>query len=95
MSFVQVIFGFLVVINAVSFFVMAYDKHKAKNSHGHRRTPEGLILLLGAIFGGLGIYASMFIFHHKTKKWYFKVGIPLLILQNFVLIYFALQLYKN
>ncbi len=28
--------------------------------------------------GGIGGIAGMYIFRHKTKKWYFKYGFPLI-----------------
>ncbi|HBU10631.1 MAG TPA: DUF1294 domain-containing protein, partial [Candidatus Moranbacteria bacterium] len=43
---------------------------------------------IATAFGSVGVYAGMFVFHHKTQKWYFLVGIPLLILQNATLLYF-------
>ena len=54
---------------------------------GADRTPEGLLFFMAAVFGAIGVYAGMFTFRHKTKKWYFLLGIPLLILQNLTTLY--------
>ena len=35
-----------------------------------------LIALLG---GSAGAWAGMYLFHHKTKHWYFVVGMPLIL----------------
>lgn len=75
------------LINLYTTFVMAYDKHKAVRSHGHQRTSEGYIFFLASMFGSIGVYIGMNIFRHKTRKWYFQLGIPMLILQNLALLY--------
>ena len=73
-------------INLIAFLVMLNDKIKSRLTQ-HERISEGQLFFLATIFGALGVYLGMFIFRHKTKKWYFLLGIPLLILQNLSLIY--------
>jgi uncharacterized membrane protein YsdA (DUF1294 family) len=82
----------LAAINLFSFVVMANDKRKSIQ-HGADRTPEGLLFFLAAAFGSVGVYIGMFSFRHKTKKWYFLLGIPLLIAQNVVTMYFLSTLF--
>lgn len=65
---------------------MLSDKIKSVNSETERIS-EGMMFFLAAFFGALGVYAGMFTFRHKTRKWYFLVGIPILIVQNFAFIY--------
>lgn len=74
----------IVIINIISFAVMAYDKHKAVHNKNNERISEGSILFLAILFGGMGVYLAMFIFRHKTRKWYFQLGVPLLIIQNII-----------
>jgi uncharacterized membrane protein YsdA (DUF1294 family) len=69
------------IINLIAFFIMLADKIKS-NRPGAERISEGLLFFMAAAFGSLGVYAGMFAFRHKTRKWYFLLGIPLLILQN-------------
>jgi len=83
----------LVAINLVSFFIMWSDKRRALRGNGQKRAPEGLIFFLAACFGSLGIYAGMLVFRHKTKKWYFQIGIPLLILQNLASFYLVSEIF--
>jgi uncharacterized membrane protein YsdA (DUF1294 family) len=70
------------LINLTAFIVTAQDKRKSTHSHDADRTPEGILFFMAAAFGALGVYLAMQLFRHKTRKWYFQVGIPLLILQN-------------
>ncbi len=69
-------------INIITFFVMANDKRKSMAGGNTERTPEGIIFFMAAAGGSLGVYLAMLTFRHKTRKWYFKLGIPLLIIQN-------------
>lgn len=61
----------LIVISLITLFVYAIDKSKAKK--GAWRTPEKVLLGLSFFGGGVGGYAAMFLFRHKTKHWYFHV----------------------
>ena len=72
----------LTAINIFTFLVMANDKHKSMASANPDRIPEGILFFLATAFGAIGIYAAMILMRHKTRKWYFQVGIPALILQN-------------
>jgi len=65
---------------------MLIDKNKSIKI-GTERISEGTMFFMATIFGSIGIYAGMFTFRHKTKKWYFLIGIPLLIIQNIAFLY--------
>jgi len=84
-----IILGILAAINIISYFVIVLDKESAKK--GGDRINEGVLFFWAALFGGIGIYLGMFTAHHKTRKWYFYFGIPLIILQNLC---FLFLLYK-
>ena len=62
---------------------MWYDKHEAKK--GDWRVSDkalfGFALSGGSIGGILGMYS----FRHKTKKWYFKFGFPVILILQIVL----------
>lgn len=75
------IFIIITILNLASFLVIARDKALSM-SNNRERIPEGIIFFMAAAFGSVGIYAAMLAFRHKTRKWYFMLGIPLLILEN-------------
>jgi uncharacterized membrane protein YsdA (DUF1294 family) len=83
----QIFFVILLAINIFSFCIMAWDKNKAINKNNTERSPEVFVFFLAIIFGSLGVYLGMFVFCHKIRKWYFQIGIPLLIIQNLTTIY--------
>ncbi len=66
--------------NVLVMFIYGIDKKKAEA--GRWRIPEKTLIGLAAVFGGIGAYIGMHLFHHKTKKSLFKVGVPLCILLN-------------
>lgn len=74
------------VINLTAYLIMLLDKNRAKSSN-HERISEGLLFFMASALGSFGVFAGMFSFRHKTQKWYFIIGIPLLMLQNSALIY--------
>ncbi len=71
-------FGYLIGINLLAFFTMGLDKQKAIR-HAFR-IPEAVLFLFSIIGGSLGTLAGMFVFHHKTRKLKFLIGIPVILL---------------
>lgn len=71
----KILLVYLLVINVIAFFMYGIDKWKAKKNKW--RIPEKT--LLGAAFfgGSVGALAGMQVFHHKTKHWKFKIGVPM------------------
>ncbi|MDD5083428.1 MAG: DUF1294 domain-containing protein [Candidatus Moranbacteria bacterium] len=82
------------LINTVAFFIMLSDKIRSRKI-GAERISEGLLFFMAAALGSVGVWAGMFAFRHKTRKWYFLLGIPLLILQNIALLYLAYLLWRK
>jgi uncharacterized membrane protein YsdA (DUF1294 family) len=76
-----------VVFNFTAFFIMLADKIKSTKS-GSPRISEGKLFFMATFFAALGVYLSMFVFRHKTRKWYFLLGIPLLIGENIITLYY-------
>jgi uncharacterized membrane protein YsdA (DUF1294 family) len=75
--------GVYLFINIVAFLVMMIDKIKSRKAKVERIS-EGTLFFMAAAFGSVGVYFGMFVFHHKTRKWHFIIGVPLLMLQNIV-----------
>lgn len=74
----------LAVINTVTFALMGIDKRRARR---HRwRISEKALFIAAACFGALGGTLGMHLFHHKTKHWYFRIGFPVLLAAQAVLI---------
>ena len=80
------VLGALLLLNLISFFLMWHDKQCAKKNQ--RRVSEKTLFLSAALFGAFGGTLGMFVFRHKTKRWYFRVFFPLMmVLQAAVLGY--------
>ena len=80
---------YLLIINIIGFFAMGIDKYKAKK--GLWRIPEGTLMTICLIGGGIGTIAGMYTFRHKTKKLKFTVGMPTILIAEIALvIYFML-----
>lgn len=77
---------FFLVVNAMAFSVMLWDKSQSRKV-GAARVSETTIFLLAVAYGSIGTYAGMLLFRHKTRKWQFVVGIPLLMIQNAASLY--------
>ena len=65
---------YLLAINILTFVVFGVDKYKAIKKQ--YRVPEKTLFLLAVMGGSAGALAGMFAFRHKTRKWYFRIGIP-------------------
>ncbi len=87
MTFNYILLGLFSIISIVAFSVMAYDKRLSRRGGDTERIPEGTIFFMAAAMGGVGVYLGMLAFRHKTRKWYFQIGVPLLILQNLATVY--------
>ena len=60
----------LLIWNILTFIIYGIDKSKARR--GAWRIPEKILLILALSCGGFGAWLAGIIFHHKTRKWYFK-----------------------
>ena len=73
---------YLIIINIIGFLAMFIDKRKAEN---HKwRIPEKTFFLITLIGGGIGTIAGMYVFRHKTKKYKFTIGLPLILILEIV-----------
>jgi uncharacterized membrane protein YsdA (DUF1294 family) len=95
MNLEPALIGVLATINLLSFFVMGYDKASSMSARSVRRVSEKTLFILALAFGAVGVCLGMLTFRHKTQKLYFKLGIPLLILQNVAALYLLKNLLSN
>ena len=70
--------AYLLVMNLAAFGLMWSDKRRARR--GEWRIPERTLLLTAALGGSLGGVLGMDLLRHKTRHWYFRFGLPLLLL---------------
>lgn len=68
---------YLLLVNLFTFFLFAEDKKRAKKDMW--RIPERTLVLFVLFGGSIGALAGMYVFRHKTKKWKFRIGIPLIL----------------
>lgn len=75
----------LLLINIISFIVMYYDKHRAIKHKS--RVSENRLLLHAVCFGSIGIWAGMYLLHHKTRHMKFVLGVPLILIAQVFIMY--------
>jgi uncharacterized membrane protein YsdA (DUF1294 family) len=70
-------------MNLAGLFAMGIDKEKAKKRAW--RIPERTLFLISLLGGSVGTWLGMYLFRHKTKHWYFVVGMPAILILQLVL----------
>lgn len=91
MMILKLVMIYLLVLTLATFIVCGIDKFAAKKQM--RRVPEKTLFLLSAIGGSVGMFAGMLTFRHKTQHWYFKFGIPAIIIGHVVLVLLFMRLF--
>ncbi len=69
---------YLIIINIIGAAVMGIDKNRARRRAW--RIPEKTLFAVSLLGGSIGTWAGMYLFRHKTKHWYFVVGMPLILI---------------
>lgn len=77
------------IINFITFIVFAIDK---VNAQEHRSRIK-IVTLLGLSFigGSIGAILAIYLLHHKTKKDYFTVGIPIIMIMQVIVLFYLLN----
>jgi len=85
MDAILAIIAYFFILNILTFIMMGNDKRKAKKHLW--RTPELNFFILSFLGGSLGALLGMYFFQHKTRRWYFRFGLPtILIIQIIVVV---------
>ena len=86
----RILLIYLVVVNILTIIVFGVDKMNAKSNRQRVR----IVTLLGLAFigGSVGALIGMYGFHHKTKKAYFTVGVPLILLMQVVVLFYVMNM---
>lgn len=81
----KILLTYLAVINFIAFAAYAVDKVNAAEHRSRIR----IVTLLGLAFVGcsIGSLLEICLFRHKTKKVYFTVGVPLIMIMQVVVIF--------
>lgn len=85
----KILLIYLAVINFIAFAAYAVDK---VNAAKHRSRIK-IVTLLGLAFvgGSVGSLLAMYLLRHKTRKDYFTVGVPLIMIMQVVVIFYAMN----
>ena len=81
---VKVLFALIIFMNVLAFALMGIDKRRA--IRGAERIPERTLLLTGFLLGGPGLLLGALVWHHKTRKLKFRLGIPAAIIVNLLIL---------
>ena len=85
-----ILFVYLFLINLIGFLSMLIDKRRARKNGWRIR--ERTLFLLAILGGSIGSLSGMYVFRHKTRHWYFVLGMPLiLILQAALTLFFLIH----
>ncbi len=77
---VKIILGYVLIMTVIGFWSMYIDKRKARKHEW--RVSEKTLFMIAILGGSIGSNLGMFLCRHKTKHWYFVIGMPgILILQ--------------
>ena len=85
----KLILIYLLIVNALGFLLMLVDKRKAQKNLW--RIPESTLLLMAAIGGSVGSLVGMYKFRHKTRHWYFVIGMPAILIAQLALVFLLLR----
>lgn len=83
-NYYWLVIAILALANIISFFLIGLDKFRSVRAEN--RVPEVYFFFCSIFFSSLGVLFGMYFFHHKTRKWYFPVGIGLLFVQQVALV---------
>ncbi len=81
---------YFVMINIVGCVINIIDKRRAKKEQW--RIKESTLWLIALLGGATGEYLTMKAIRHKTKHTSFMIGMPLLSLISFALLYYFITL---
>lgn len=84
-----VLWSYLICINIITIAVYGIDKRNAV--YGKWRIRVSTLLTLAAAGGSPGVLLAMHLFHHKTRKKKFTIGVPLMLLVQIALFFLSCE----
>lgn len=70
--------GWAGIMSLANFCLMGFDKRRARREGW--RVRERTFFIVALLGGALGGVTGMFFFRHKTRHWYFRCGLPAILL---------------
>lgn len=86
-------YGYIILMNIISFILMFIDKKKAKKER--YRIRESTFMILSIVGGALGVIFGMIVFHHKINKKKFNLGVPAIYLLFKFLSFIVISILRN
>lgn len=85
----KLLYVYLILANIAGLASMGMDKARARQ---HRwRIPERNLFLIALLGGSLGSVLGMQLFRHKTRHWYFALGMPAILAAQLLLAWLMLK----
>ena len=93
LSLISAILIYIILIKIITFVLFFLDKFYAKKNMW--RISEKTLLISSLLGGTIGALLGMKAFRHKVRKLRFKIGIPvILIIQIIIILYYFLVLFN-
>ena len=73
--------------NIAVFLIYGIDKFFAIKKRS--RIPENVLILTALLMGGVGAFAGMYLFRHKTRKLKFRIFIPFALIVSSIYLIWA------
>ena len=83
----HILLGAAGALSLMGLILMGIDKAAAR-LHLYR-IPERVLMTFATLFGAAGVGLGMVLFHHKTRKPKFKLGVPMLLIIQVAIVYFV------
>ena len=76
--------GYVLVMSIIGFLSMYIDKRKAIKHQW--RISEKTLFIIALLGGSIGSNLGMTICRHKTKHWYFVIGMPVILILQIIIV---------
>lgn len=83
------LYFYLAFINIFAVVITVADKKRAERRKW--RVSEAMLLFVSAVGGGVSMYVTMRLIHHKTRKLKFMLGIPIIVAFELILVLYLLN----
>lgn len=80
---------YLTAANILGFVMMGSDKKRARSKAW--RISEKALFTCSILGGSIGTWAGMYVFRHKTRHWYFVLGMPAIFILQAICVFALYQ----